>query len=179
MRPWAHNDLVITGPPSDPAGIKGMKDGAEALRRITEQEAYFVDFRANGPREVCHKLWGKARIFPEGQWFLKDESGGHVDIATFAESHNAYVVVGRMPILFNKLRSKNMEIMVEGDPDMRRPYIVMEANPEKFPNANHAGARALSDFLVSDKVQEFLAEFGAAEYGGIPLFHPLKAEHRR
>ena len=179
MRPWAHNDLVIIGPPSDPAGIKGMKDGAEAFRRIAEQKANFVDFRGNGPREVCHKLWRKAGILPEGTWVLKDESGEHVDIAAFAESHNAYTVIGRMPILFKKKKSKSMEIMVVGDLDMQRPYIVMEVNPQKFPKANHAGARALSDFLVSDKVQQFLTEFGAAEYGGIPLFHPLKARQRR
>src|ERR1044071_4082722 len=29
MRPWAHNDLVIMGPKTDPAGIAGMTDGVE------------------------------------------------------------------------------------------------------------------------------------------------------
>ena len=174
MRPWTHNDIVIIGPTSDPAGIKGMKDGAAAFRQIAEKKANFVDFRSIGPREVYHKLWHTAGVTPEGPWVLKDESGDHLNIATFAKAHNAYTIIGRMPILLGKVKSEGMEIMVQGDPSMQRPYVVMEANPEKFPNANHAGARALSDFLVSDKVQTVLAEFKAAQYDGIPLFHPLK-----
>jgi tungstate transport system substrate-binding protein len=30
-QPWMRNDLIIVGPPDDPAGIKGMTDAAEAL----------------------------------------------------------------------------------------------------------------------------------------------------
>ena len=62
-----------------------------------------------------------------------------------------------------------------GAHNMRRPFIVMEANPKKFPNANHAGARALSDFLLSPKVQTLLAEFGQKTTGRGPLFHPVEA----
>ncbi len=57
---------------------------------------------------------------------------------------------------------------------MRRPFIVMEANPKKFPNANHAGARSLADFLLSPKVQTFLTEFGQKTTGRGPFFHPVQ-----
>jgi tungstate transport system substrate-binding protein len=58
---------------------------------------------------------------------------------------------------------------------MRRPYIVMEANPKIFPQANYAGARALSDFLLSPKVQKFLLGFGRDTTGNHPLFFPVEA----
>jgi tungstate transport system substrate-binding protein len=58
---------------------------------------------------------------------------------------------------------------------MRRPYIVMEANPKKFPKANPAGARALSDFLLSPKLQVFLLHFGGQPAGDHPLFYPVNA----
>jgi len=61
--------------------------------------------------------------------------------------------------------------MVEGDPVMRRPFIVMEANPNRFPQANAAGAHALSDFLLAPETQTFLETFGADDYGGISPFH--------
>jgi len=50
----------------------------------------------------------------------------------------------------------------------------MEANPQKFPHVNNAGARALADFLLSPKVQNFLAEFGQKTTGRGPLFHPVQ-----
>jgi tungstate transport system substrate-binding protein len=56
---------------------------------------------------------------------------------------------------------------------MRRPYVVMEANPQRFLDANRAGAKALADFLLSDKVQKLLLTFRADEFGGISLFHPV------
>jgi tungstate transport system substrate-binding protein len=67
-----------------------------------------------------------------------------------------------------------MVIMVEDDPHMHRPYIVMEANPAQFPDANPKGARELSDFLLSGQVQEFLSTYRIEDFGGIPLFYPLR-----
>jgi tungstate transport system substrate-binding protein len=49
----------------------------------------------------------------------------------------------------------------------------MEANPVKFPQANHAGARALSNFLLSTKIQNFLQDFGRKADGNHPLFYPV------
>lgn len=174
MRPWTRNELVIVGPSNDPAGIRGLHDGSEAFQRIAANHANFVDFQDIGSREVCHTLWRKAGIQPRGDWFLKDETKDHLDILDFAAEHNAYVVVGRMPVLFGKMhKAQGMEILVESDPAMRRPYVVMEANPERFREANIRGARRLSDFLVSDEVQNFLAESISNRHGGFPLFYPV------
>jgi hypothetical protein len=38
---------------------------------------------------------------------------------------------------------------------------------------NVAGARALSDFMLSPETQSFLDQFGAKDYGGMPLFHSI------
>ena len=173
MRPWTRNDLVIVGPPSDPAKIKGLKDGVEAIRRIAQTQSPFIDALEIGGRELGHTLWNKAHIKPMGSWYLKDESAGERNILLFAEQKNAYVIVGRMPVLYSKMPHKTIQIMVEGDLLMRRPYIVMEANPKRFPDANYKGARALSDFLLSEETQKFLAEFGTKEFGGLPLFYPV------
>ncbi len=82
-------------------------------------------------------------------------------------------MVGFIPAHTGKMGNEGMEILVKGDPVMRRPFIVMETNPAKFPEANHTGARALSDFLLSDKVQQFLLEFGSDTNGPGPLFFPV------
>ena len=181
MRPWARNELVIVGPSNDPAEIRGLNDGSEAFRRIAAHRANFVDFQDIGSREVCHGLWKKVGIQPRGDWFLKDESADHTEILNFAAKNNAYVVVGRMPVLFGKMETKGMEILVENDPAMRRPYVVMEANPERFPEANIRGAQCLSDFLLSNHVQNFLAKSPSNRRGDLPLFYPvaLRKEYSR
>ena len=173
MRPWTRNELCIVGPPSDPAGVRGMTNGAEALRKIAGARAHFVDFQGIGSRELTHTLWEHAGIEPKGDWVLQDGTVSKWNILQFARTNNAYVVVGYIPAESGKMSATGMEILVKGDPTMRRPFIVMEANPKKVPTANSAGARALADFLLSPKVQKFLLEFGAQSNGPGPLFFPV------
>jgi tungstate transport system substrate-binding protein len=176
MRPWVRNDLIIIGPKSDPAGIFGMRDGVAALKRIAETKSNFIDMKGIGPRELGNSLWKKAGINPTGSWVIKDESKGHTDILKFVERNNAYMIIGRLPVVTGKLGKHNLKIMVDKDPVMRRPYIVMEANPEVFPGTNVKGAHALADYLLSDKIQTLLASFGKEKNGGIPQFHPVKTK---
>jgi tungstate transport system substrate-binding protein len=174
MRPWTRNELSIVGPSDDPAHIRGMTNGAAALRKIAATKARFVDFQGVGSRELAHNLWQAAGVEPKGDWVLKDEAVSKFDILQFARSNHAYVVVGYIPARLGKMNPAGMEILVQGDPAMRRPFIVMEANPKRLPGVNYTGARALSDFLLSRKVQSFLAEFGQKTTGRGPLFHPVE-----
>ncbi len=177
MRPWTRNELCIVGPPGDPAHIRGMTNGAAALRKIAEARAPFVDFEGIGSRELVHTLWRLADIEPRGDWLIKDDTVSRWNILQFARTHRAYVVVGYIPAQMGKMPAQGMEILVKGDPVMRRPFIVMETNPQKFPQANYAGARALSDFLLSGQVQNFLLEFGRQTNGPGPLFFPVTTAH--
>ncbi len=174
MRPWTRNELCIVGPPDDPAHIRGMTNGAAALRKIAEAKAHFIDFQGIGSRELTHTLWESTGIEPKGDWVIKDDTVSKWNILQFARTNNAYVVVGYIPAETGKMAAQGMEILVKGDPGMRRPFIVMEANPRKFAQVNSAGARALSDFLLSPKAQHFLLDFGRQANGAGPLFFPVE-----
>lgn len=173
MRPWTRNDLVIIGPREDPARVRGLKDGVEAVRRIGYTQSTWVDSFSIGPREMAHALWRAARVDPVGDWVLKDAKATESGVVQFAAENHAYVITGRMPILFGKLGAEGMEILVHGDPRMRRPYIVMEANPLRLPKTNAAGARRLAAFLLSERVQTFLATDPSNQRDGVPLFYPV------
>ena len=176
MQPWTRNELVIVGPTNDPAGIRGMTNGPEALKKIAAARANWVDFQGIGSREMTHTLWRLAGVEPQGDWVIKDDTAiSKWNVLQFCRSNHAYVVVGYIPALTGKMFNEGMEILVKGDPAMRRPYIVMEANPKKFPDANYAGAKALEDFLLSPKVQDFLLTFGRDGTGSRPLFFPVAA----
>lgn len=176
LRPWAKNDLVIVGPVGDPAGISGMKDGAAAVRKIAEAKANWLDFQSNGPRETAHTLFANTGTQMVGPWVLKYENADTNAILHYMASKNAYMIVGRMPILFKKMEpDPGVKIMVHGDPVMRRPYMVMVANPDRFPNANIDGASKLADFLLSDKIQKFLAAYDGGIGDGVPIFIPIRA----
>jgi ABC-type tungstate transport system permease subunit len=135
--------------PVPEACIRGMTNGAAALRKIAETKSSFVDFQGVGSRELAHNIWRTAGIEPKGDWIHMHSTVSKFDILQFPRTNRAYVIVGYSPARFVKIDAADMEILVRSDSAMRRPFIVMEANPKRFRNANHAGARALGNFLLS------------------------------
>jgi tungstate transport system substrate-binding protein len=62
-----YNDFVIVGPSDDPAGIKGLKQATDALKRISEKKALFISRGDNSGTHVAEMdLWKKAGIKPAG-----------------------------------------------------------------------------------------------------------------
>ena len=61
--PLMYNDFVMVGPAADPAGIKGLKSAAEAMRKIAAAGAPFV---TRGDKSGTHvaemELWKAAGI---------------------------------------------------------------------------------------------------------------------
>lgn len=189
MRPWTISEMVIVGPRTDTAGIRGLKDGAEALRRIAQTQSWYVEPPGTGSREMAQVLWKKAGVEPKGTWVLRDERGGDGGGGGgqggghgggkggglgFAAKHSAYAISGRISAERQTAAADSaLEILVSGDPAMTRPFVVIEANPSQFPDANAAGASALSDYLVSPEAQNLLREFGRSASSGQAWFSPL------
>jgi len=173
MRPWARNELVIVGPHDDPAGIRGMKSGMRALLKIAACKAPFVEARNTGSQTIEIHLWRSAGFTPSGSWLIKDESPSPQQVVEFAAGRHAYVIVGRIPVLFGKIPAPGMDIMVQGDPEMQRPYVVIEANPANHPAGNHDGARKLADYLTSPRGQLELQILAARPSNGSPIFYPV------
>lgn len=176
MQPWARNEHCIMGPADDPAGIRGMKDGAEALKKIAQSQSPFVDFMGPGSREVSHRLWKAAGEEPKGNWVLKDESKVPQAVVEYAASKKAYVIVGRIPILKGKIPSAGMVVMVQGDPAMRRPYVVMVADEKKFPQSNQPGSKALHAWMTGEAGQSFLRDYSTRKPDEPHLFYPALSE---
>ncbi len=175
LHPWAYNELVIAGPPSDPAGIQGMTNGAEALRRIADTHSPYYAFQGSGSADIARELWWSVGIVnPEGSWVLKDdEDRDKSSSLRFAEMQGAYVITGRLQMHSRKVKSGKMIICVQGDPSMHRPIVYLEANPKRFPKTNIQGAHALADFLISPEIQKLVGNFGAEEHG-VPYFLPVQ-----
>jgi tungstate transport system substrate-binding protein len=163
-----HNDFIVVGPATDPAGIKASTSALEAFQKIAETESPFI---SRGDDSGTHKmelgLWKKAEVTPEGAWY--EESGqGMGATLTIASEKEAYTLTDRATYLANKA-SLDQEILVEGDPVLLNIYHVIRINPEKCTMVNEAGAQTFADFIVAEETQDIIGQFGAEEYGQ-PLF---------
>ncbi len=159
-----HNDFVLVGPSSDPAGIRG-KSPVEALDEIFASRATFV---SRGDESGTHvkelALWKNAGLDPAGQdWYLETGQGQGPTLSIASEK-DGYAITDRGTFLAYK-SNVELEILVEGDPFLLNVYHVITVNPEKWPNMNLDGAEAFADFVTSPEGQEIIGEFGVDKYG--------------
>ncbi len=175
-----YNDFVIVGPPGDPAGIKGMKQATEALRRISEKGVTFI---SRGDKSGTHvaemQLWEKAGVKPLGSWYVVYEKGamGNVPTLRYTDEVNAYTVIDRATYLTLKAQIK-LAILVEKDESLLNYMTLIPVNPKKFPRVNYEDAMTFVKWLTSPgKGQMIIRDFGKDKYGS-PLFFPNSKEWR-
>jgi tungstate transport system substrate-binding protein len=170
--PVMYNDFVLIGPKSDPAGIKGMKDVAQALKTIKDKQA---DFISRGDRSGTHiaelALWNKdAGIDIEkekGPWYKSIGQGMGAALNT-AGASNGYVLSDRGTWLSFKNKG-DLQILVEGDKRLFNQYGVMLVNPAKHPNVKKELGQAFIDWLISPDGQKAIANY---KINGEQLFYP-------
>ncbi|MCL1894391.1 MAG: substrate-binding domain-containing protein [Holophagaceae bacterium] len=165
-----HNDFVIVGLESDPAGIKSTKDCADAFRRIANSKALFYSRGdESGTHALEKKIWELASIVPTNDWYKETGTGMGQTLAVTAEK-KGYTLTDRGTYLSLE-KTLNLAILSQGDPILKNIYHVIEVNPDKFPKANSIGAKQFADFCVSETTQKLIAVFGVDKYGS-PLFFP-------
>ncbi|MGZ3607648.1 MAG: substrate-binding domain-containing protein [Syntrophales bacterium] len=166
-----HNDFIIVGPRTDPAGIKGLRSSLEAFRKIAAANTVFMSRGDNSGTNAKEKsIWRDAGINPEGQKWYQQTGLGMGQTLSVAAEKKTYTLADRGTYLALK-KNLGLDIVVEGDAALLNIYHVIEVNPAKWPKVNSAGAKACTDFMVSRQTQDIIRRFGVEKYGS-PLFFP-------
>jgi tungstate transport system substrate-binding protein len=166
-----YNDFVVIGPAADPAGVAGLRDAAEALRRIAAARAPFI---SRGDRSGTHaaelRLWGLAGLDPavgRGQWYREVGQGMGPALNT-AAAQDAYILADRGTWLSFRNR-QGLRIAVEGDERLANQYGVIPVSAQRHPHVKAAAAQRFVDWLVSPAGQAAIAGY---RINGEQLFFP-------
>jgi len=167
-----HNDFVIVGPASDPAGLKGGTDAAEAFQKIAAASAPFIsrgDDSGTNTKELA--LWKDAGIdvSQKPAWYTESGQGMGATL-TIASEKDAYTLTDRATYLANKANLQ-LDILAEKDNVLLNVYHVITVNPDKWPKINYEGAMAFAKWITSPATQEVIGKFGVDKFGQ-PLFVP-------
>ena len=190
-----HNDFVILGPASDPAGIKGLSDAGEALGKIAAAKATFV---SRGDDSGTHTkeqfLWAQSgldlvektqTIVKKGKktdvsykvpadsdaWYRSIGQGMGKTI-TYAEEKQAYTMSDRGTFIkfkFGKKPAVDLEVLTEGGADLANPYGIIPVNPAKHPHVQNDMAMQFVDWIISEKGQKMIEDYRLEDQ---QLFYP-------
>lgn len=172
-----HNDFVIVGPASDPAGIRGSQDAVDAMNQIASSKSIFA---SRGDDSGTHKkerrLWQDAGLDPAASaadWYRETGSGMGATLNT-ASGMNAYALTDRATWIRFGNKGELM-IMAEGDPILFNPYGVILVNAERHPHVKAEAGQIFIDWLVAPKGQRLIGDY---RIDGQPAFFADAIEPR-
>ena len=162
-----HNDFVIVGPGSDPAGIRGLRDALTAFALIAAKRASFVSRGYSGGTYVMERrLWQSAGAEPIGQAWYRNLDEGIGATLNFAAANGAYALTDRAAWANFKNR-ENLEILTEGDPVLFNLYSSILINPDKWPDLKFKEAKRWHNWLTSRSGLDAIMSY---RVGGQELF---------
>lgn len=167
-----YNDYILVGPAGDSLGLKESNPNniLEGLKTISTEQATFV---SRGDDSGTHKkelgIWKEAGIEPAGEWYLS-AGAGMGDLLKIAHEKQGYTISDRATYLAQK-DNLDLEIIIEGDDNLFNQYGIIPVNSDKNESINNDGAIEFMNWMISEKGQSLIQEFGVEEYGQ-PLFIP-------
>ncbi|SEK63837.1 substrate-binding domain-containing protein [Haloferax larsenii] len=163
-RDLMHNDFLVVGPESDPAGVKSVgNDPLAAVQTIAESESLFL---SRGDDSGTHRreqtLWERSPATPSGRWY-QATGDGMGDTLRQASRRGAYTLVDRGTFRVYG-DSITLDSFVEGPlgggpESLRNDYGIIPTNPARH-DVDYPSAMAYVGFLTGRTGQEIIRTFG-------------------
>lgn len=154
-------DLVVVGPKSDPAGIRGLDCPGKSSMKISQAKATYI---ARGDSSDLDKrimgYWNKIKVDPVGQpWFVVTKKPT-ADSLQVASDKQGYMIVDRLSWLENR-NGLDLEVLVQGCTMLFDQYTAVVVNPVTHPDKdlNTTGAEQYVTYLSSPTVQKEIASY--------------------
>lgn len=154
------NQMVLLGPSSDPAAVRGLTDPADALRRIARSKSKFIVNNGESTKYAEDVVATSGKIERPWEGYSDAKLEGPAAAAAAADQR-AYVFWGLSPFLrqqrFGSL--PGLEPLVYSSPLFQRVMVSIVTNPAKVNGVDADGAKAFERFLLSPKIQAWIETF--------------------
>ncbi len=134
--PVMHNDFVIVGPSSDPAGIVTADTAETAMAMIANNKVTFISRDDDsGTHRAELALWQGAGLTPGGDGYIR-AGIGMGQALMLASDKGGYTLSDRGTFLAYSDRI-NLGILFESRTALRNSYHVFAVNPDRHPDTQH------------------------------------------
>ncbi len=163
-RELMHNDFLVVGPESDPAGVASVGNDPEAaFRRIAETKSLFLSRGDDSGTHLKEQtLWARSSASPGERWY-QATGDGMGDTLRQASRRDAYTLVDRGT--FSVMADENTLVayvegpLGDGPEILRNDYGVIVSNPALH-DVNYMGSMAYVGFLTGPVGQSIIRAFG-------------------
>ncbi|MEC9344800.1 MAG: substrate-binding domain-containing protein [Pseudomonadota bacterium] len=164
-----YTDMVLVGPPENPAQVQGPRDVIGALEQIAETGAPFLTRGdGSGAARRVNALWEMAEIDPTGTSWYRVTGKGAVITLNETIKVRGYAIVDRASWLMYA-NKRDYVILVERDQRMRRHFGITRVSEKRFPRLRPGPAQSFVDWMLSPRGQKAITEF---QVEGQNVFRP-------
>lgn len=161
-----YNDFIIVGP----KGILPYSNDIKAtLTQVFDKKLNWISRGDDSGTDKKEKsVWKTLGIDPSQNPNYKESGSGMGASLSMADELKALILTDRGTYLKMKSDASvklDLDIVCEKAPDLLNQYGVIAVNPKKYPDTNIKAANAFIDWIVSDRVQKIIGEFGVDKYG--------------
>lgn len=161
-----YNDFIIVGP----KGVLPYSTDIKAtLGQVFEKKLNWISRGDDSGTDKKEKsVWKALGIDPSKNPNYKESGSGMGASLSMADELRAFILTDRGTYLKMKADASvklDLDIVCEKAPDLLNQYGVIAVNPQKYPDTNIKAANAFIDWIVSDRVQKLIGEFGVDKYG--------------
>jgi tungstate transport system substrate-binding protein len=169
------NEFWLLGPLDDPAGAGQARDAAEAFSRILDSGAKFVSRGDNsGTHQKEGEVWRAARRTPEPSRLIVTKDFMTASMRR-AHDEGAYFLTDSSTYIVEKRNMPRLRRVFRGGEILANPYHTLYLSE---PTSGAAAARRFGEYLLSDKVQALLRDFGRDRYGE-PMYYDAASAARQ
>ncbi|MCF1437559.1 MAG: substrate-binding domain-containing protein [Shewanella sp.] len=152
------NDFVILGPKNDPANIRDSKTAEQAFSKIANTKQIFISRGDNSGTHMKElAIWKDAGIQPGFKGYTSVGQGMGKTLQ-MANELQGYTLSDRGTYVAYK-NKLDMAVDFDGGKTLANPYQIMLINSKKYPDLNHKGAQALSNWLISPEAQQMINSY--------------------
>ena len=156
------NEFWILGPAEDPAKVAAASDAADAFQRILDSGAKFVSRGDNsGTHQKENEIWKAAGRTPGGAGLIVTKDFMTASMRR-ANDEGAYFLTDSSTFIAERRNMPKLKLVFRGGEILANPYHTLYLTD---PTPGAVTARKFGEYLVSDKVQALVREFGKEKYG--------------
>lgn len=156
------NEFYIVGPQNDPAKIKNATSGADAYKRIAQNQSKFISRGDNsGTHQKELDIWKKTETTPQGAWYIVTNDFMTASLKR-AHTEGAYFMTDSSTWVAEKNVAPSLQILYRGDKFLVNTYDALAAPSGATPNRDIAVK--FIQFVASTEGQRIIREFGKSNY---------------
>jgi tungstate transport system substrate-binding protein len=165
-----YNLTIIVGPKDDPAKIDGLTDLEQAHRKILEAKAKYLSRGDGGGMDILERvIWKKMNVNPAESGWYQVSHKFMLDSLLDANKNLQYHMLDSSTWALHKSKVQNLKVLVKGP---KNEYEMCLVSVEKHPHLkyNQDFADKFYEFLIGDRGQQLIGNFGMKEYGE-PIYY--------